>query len=159
MQAVILIGLQASGKSSFYHARFARTHLHLSLDLLKTRNRETRLLNVCWDTQLSFVIDNTNPTRADRARYLIPAKMANFRTLGYYFESKLEACLLRNAARAAEQQVPRPGLLATFSKLERPAREEGFDELYSVTLVADGQFQVEEWRDEVFRPRSEDARV
>jgi predicted kinase len=32
MELVIFIGLQASGKSTFYHERFARTHVHVSKD-------------------------------------------------------------------------------------------------------------------------------
>src|SRR4051812_8782542 len=37
MEAVILIGIQGSGKSTFYRERFFDTHVRVSLDLLKTR--------------------------------------------------------------------------------------------------------------------------
>lgn len=47
MQGVIFIGLQASGKYTFYAARFAKTHLRLNLDMLKTRHREKILFSVC----------------------------------------------------------------------------------------------------------------
>ena len=40
MEAIVFIGLQASGKSSFYKERFFSTHVRISLDLLRTRNRE-----------------------------------------------------------------------------------------------------------------------
>jgi hypothetical protein len=33
--------------------------------------------------------------------------------------------------------------------LDLPSRDEGFDELYYVRISEDGQFSVEEWRDEV----------
>jgi predicted kinase len=41
MQAVIFIGIQGSGKTSYYAAHFLKTHMRLSLDMLKTRNKET----------------------------------------------------------------------------------------------------------------------
>ncbi len=38
MECVILIGIPASGKSTFYRERFAGTHTHISKDLMpKTR--------------------------------------------------------------------------------------------------------------------------
>lgn len=50
MEAVIFIGLQASGKSTFYQERFFNTHVRINLDMLKTRNREKQSLQVCLQT-------------------------------------------------------------------------------------------------------------
>ena len=47
MEAVIFIGIPATGKSTFYQERFAGTHVRVNLDLLKTRRREDRLLAAC----------------------------------------------------------------------------------------------------------------
>lgn len=44
MDAVIFVGLQAAGKSTFYRERFFTTHLRISLDQLHTRHRERALL-------------------------------------------------------------------------------------------------------------------
>lgn len=85
MEAVLLIGLQASGKSTFYQQRFFNTHVRISLDLLKTRNREKLLMQLCLETQQPFVVDNTNPTKEERQRYLEAARAAGFRVVGYYF--------------------------------------------------------------------------
>ena len=40
MQLIIFIGIQASGKSTFYQQYFYHTHLRINLDMLKTRHRE-----------------------------------------------------------------------------------------------------------------------
>ena len=40
MEAIIFIGIQATGKSAFYQQRFADTHIRLNLDMLKTRRRK-----------------------------------------------------------------------------------------------------------------------
>jgi hypothetical protein len=42
--------------------------------------------------------------------------------------------------------IPLKGLLGTYSRLEVPCLEEGFDELYSVQIGADGKFVVEALR-------------
>lgn len=146
MEAVIFTGLQGSGKSSFYKEQFFSTHVRISLDLIKTRNREDRLLALCLETQQKFVIDNTNPTRADRAKYIGRSKKAGFRVIGYYFRSKVEECLQRNEDRT--DRVPDVAILAIAKMLEVPAHDEGFDELWYVR-IDDRQFVVEEWKDEV----------
>jgi predicted kinase len=146
VEAVIFTGLQASGKSSFFKERFFSTHVRISLDLLRTRNREERLLAFCVETQQKFVIDNTNPTRSDRAKYIARSKEAGFRVIGYYFRSKVEECSQRNDGRT--DAVPDVAIPATAKKLEIPTREEGFDLLWYVR-IDDGQFVVEEWNDEI----------
>lgn len=146
MEAVILIGLQASGKSSFCRERLFATHVRISLDLLRTRNRERRLLAVCLETQQPFVVDNTNPTRGERAKYINAAKTAGYSVSGYYFRSQAKECLARNQQRS--ERVPDVAILSTAGKLERPALDEGFDSLKYVRLSETG-FLIEDWNNEV----------
>lgn len=150
MEAVLFVGLQGAGKSSFYKERFFSTHVHISLDLLKTRHREERILEVCLSTNQRFVIDNTNPTRAERVKYVQAARTAGFTVIGYYFESSVEECLQRNSERLGNSRVPDVAILSTAKKMERPSHEEGFDQLFVVRLNCDGLI-VEEWGDEVRR--------
>lgn len=147
MELVILIGLQGSGKSTFYKEKLIDTHLRLNLDMLRTRHREQVLLQACLEAKQPVVIDNTNPTPADRARYIVPAKAAGFRVVGYYFGSAIEECKRRNAQRPAKQVVPLPGLLSTHRRLVRPSMAEGFDELWFVRIGGDGRFVVQEWEE------------
>lgn len=70
MQAIIFCGIQASGKSTFYQQHFFHTHVRISLDLLRTRYRENLFLDACLRTQQRFVVDNTNPTAVERAKYV-----------------------------------------------------------------------------------------
>lgn len=149
MEAVIFIGLQGTGKSTFYRERFFATHLRINLDMLKTRDREQRFLQVCIETRQRFVVDNTNPTRANRQVYIEAVKLAGFRVIGYYFQSKIADCQRRNAQRPLEQQVPLPGILGAAGRLQLPSKDEGFDELYYVRIDEANQFVVEEWKDEV----------
>jgi len=68
MQAVIFIGIQGSGKTTFYQECFLKTHVRIALDLLKTRGKENRFMQLCLETGQKFVIDNTNPTINSRLR-------------------------------------------------------------------------------------------
>jgi predicted kinase len=145
MQTIILTGLQASGKSSFYRQRFFNTHIRINLDMLRTRKREATLLRACLEARQPFVVDNTNPTAAERARYIQPARDAGFSLVGYYFLPDPTACLARNASRPAEERVPPQAIWATLKKLQPPSLSEGFDALYSVLVAPGGQFLVEAW--------------
>lgn len=146
MEGILFIGLQASGKSSFYRERYFATHVRISLDLLRTRHRERRLTTACLETGQPLVIDNTNPTRDDRASYIGALKEASYTVVGYYFSSKITECLVRNQQR--ERSIPEVGLLATAKRLELPTQDEGFDALWYVRLNERG-FEVEEWNDEI----------
>jgi predicted kinase len=137
-EAIIFTGLQGAGKSTFYRERFFATHLRISLDLLRTRRREDLLLTACLAGAIAFVVDNTNPTRDDRARYLLPARAAGFRLIGYHFDIPIATCLARNAARPQAERVPPRGIYGTRKRLQPPTYDEGFDRLYRVTLDADG---------------------
>jgi predicted kinase len=149
MQAVIFIGIQAAGKSTFFKERFFDTHVRINLDMLKTRHREKLLLDACLQAKQSFVVDNTNPTLYDRKRYIIPAKAAGFKVMGYYFASPLSGALQRNRQREGKQRIPEGGVRATYHKLEMPVCAEGFDRLYYVKTDPQDQFVILEWQDEV----------
>jgi predicted kinase len=149
MEAVILIGIQGAGKSTFCRDRFFNTHVRINLDMLKTRHREELLFDACLAAKQSFVVDNCNPSGEDRRRYIEPAKAAGFTVIGYYLQSKVDDCKERNEKRAAGQVVPLKGLLGAAGRLQLPSFEEGFNKLYYVKVDGNGGFLVEEWKDEV----------
>ena len=144
--AVIFTGIQACGKTSYYHKYF-EDYAHISLDVLNTRNREKLMLEECISEGRSFVIDNTDPTRADRERYIIPAKNAGYKIIGYYFRSSISECIERNEKREGKAKVPRTAVAHTHAILEMPDYSEGFDELYYV-YMDNGNFVTEKWKEE-----------
>src|SRR5262249_6287881 len=148
LELVILIGLQASGKTSFFHERFAGSHMHVSKDLSpNARDRERkqqRLLRETLGAGRSIVLDNTNPSRQTRAGAIAIARSLDVKVIGFYFESRLAVCVERNNKRAGKAKVPEVALRATASRLERPTLGEGFAELWYVSIGPDG-FVVEPW--------------
>ena len=93
MQLIIFMGIQASGKSSYYLLNLAHSHLRINLDMLKTRHREKIIFEAGLASKTKMVIDNTNPTPADRARYIASAQAAGFEIVGYFFETELKGAL------------------------------------------------------------------
>ena len=128
MEAVILCGVQGSGKTTLYRDRFAATHEHVSLDVLGSRAREAALIEACLEAGRPFVVDNTNPTVADRARYIDTAREAGFKVIGYLVEGDGESVHVGPATAAA-----------TRRRFVRPTPEEGFDELFH----ASGRWRIE----------------
>ena len=143
-QAIIFIGLQASGKSTFYHQKLSQ-YVHINLDTLHTRNKERLLMEECFQSRRSFVVDNTNPTIEDRARYIKVAKEYGYEIRGYFFQSVLGDCIARNRSRTGKAQIPDKAIAATSNRLELPDMQEGFDRLYFVRMVQ-GDFVVEQWK-------------
>ena len=143
---VIMIGLQASGKTTF-----CRTHLaayrHISLDDLNTRNREKQAIISCIEKREDFVIDNTDPSVADRKKYFELASGSGYKVVGYYMRSVIAECIPRNRQRTGKARILDTAVAATSKKLELPSYDEGFDELYYVEIAENG-FKISEWKEE-----------
>ncbi|HYF68767.1 MAG TPA: ATP-binding protein [Ohtaekwangia sp.] len=141
MQLVIFVGIPGCGKSTFYKEQFFSSHLRLSLDLLNTRNKEQRFLNLALSLQQQVVIDNTNVLREERNKYIAQAKEKRYEVIGYYFESILSDCLQRNEKRIGKDRIANVGVIAKFKQLQAPSFDEGFDKIYFVKIEGD-QFNI-----------------
>jgi hypothetical protein len=127
MEAIVLCGVQGSGKTTLYRDRFLDTHVRVSMDLLRTRHREAAFLEACLRTRQPFVVDNTNPTPVERRRYVEPARAAGFRVIGYLVEGE------------GRSEHVGPGIAAaTARRLVRPTLEEGFEELWHASPAPGG---------------------
>ena len=152
-EVVVFVGLQGSGKSSLYRARFASTHDWVSKDRFpNNRNparRQRQLIVEALGTGRSVVVDNTNPTPDDRAELIALARSFGAAVVGYYFESSLADCLERNRRREGKARVPDLALYATRKRLCRPSLAEGFDRLHYVRLLGEKRFEVLDWSEEL----------
>ena len=143
--AYIMIGIQGSGKSEFCR-RYLPGIERVNLDTLKTRNNEARSIEACHSHGADYVVDNTNPTREDRARYIPAAKAEGYRVVGYFMQSRLQDCIARNNRREGKEVVPPKAIAMTSNRLEMPSMAEGFDALYFV--ANDGEeMTISEWRE------------
>lgn len=52
MEMILFVGLPGSGKSTFYKNHYFNTHLRISNDLLRTKNRTQKLLDFCGENRV-----------------------------------------------------------------------------------------------------------
>src|SRR5437763_8521188 len=85
MELIIFVGLQAAGKTTYYHEHFAATHVHVSKDLMRNASgRDTKQmmqLDEALGGGRSVVIDNTNPTVEVRAPLIAAGKRHGARVI------------------------------------------------------------------------------
>jgi predicted kinase len=147
MEVVILIGLPASGKSTFYRERFAATHEHVSKDLMpnaaRPQVRQQQLIAESLARGRSVVVDNTNPSRAVRAAIVGLARQYGASAIAYYFETAAADALRRNRLREGRDRIPDVAIFTVRKRLEPPDASEGFDRIYLVRLHdGEGRFEV-----------------
>jgi predicted kinase len=142
MELVVLAGLQASGKSTFYRERLAETHLLVSKDLMRSardkNRRQAAQLEAALRAGRSVVVDNTNPSPTERAPLVGLGRAFGARLVCYFFVTSVPECLARNERRAGRARVPPVAIHVTARRLVSPSPAEGFDALYRVRLVPGG---------------------
>ncbi|HTI14545.1 MAG TPA: ATP-binding protein [Dictyobacter sp.] len=150
MEVILFIGIQASGKSTFFQTHFVATHEYISKDVLrnnkKPARRQQQLLAEALQTGHSVVIDNTNPTREEREEIIQLAHQYGASVIGYYFEAQVKQSLERNRAREGKARVPDIAIFATLKRLARPSYTEGFDQLFYVRTMGDQTFAISDWK-------------
>jgi len=152
MELVMMIGLQASGKSTFARSSFDASYAYISRDLLgRTSNparRQRQLIEAALQQGCSVVVDNTHPTREVRSQLIHLGQLFAAEVTGYYFPVQLKRSLEYNRQRAEQARVPDVAIFATLKKLTPPSYAEGFSRLFSVQMREDGSFAVCAWQEE-----------
>lgn len=130
-ELAVLVGLQASGKSTFVVSRFAATHTVVSKDLMRSarhkERRQRREISDALSQHRSVVVDNTNPGPEQWRPLIALARDFGARPVAYYFPPDAKGSSARNASRPADQRVPQVGVFATLGALRRPTVADGFE--------------------------------
>jgi predicted kinase len=147
LELILLIGLQASGKSTFRRERLDATHVVVSKDLMRNNRRPARrqreLIERALSEGRSVVVDNTNPRLEERAELVALGRQYGARVTGYFFPCSVQASIARNNLRVGREHVPRVGIFATAKAMRVPTHDEGFDILYRVTRHDEGAVVLE----------------
>lgn len=145
LELVVLVGLQASGKTLFTR-RHLSAYTHISKDhwpnARHKATRQARVIDEALAAGQSVAVDNTNPTPEDRRPLLQAARAHHAIPIALVFHASVRQCLARNAHRQGRAKVPNVAIFATAKRLRPPTSEEGFLRLYQVRLDPDGSFWI-----------------
>jgi predicted kinase len=143
----VLVGLQASGKSTFYAQRLSGRYALVSKDLFprSARNKQSRQMRLVAEhlgAGRSVAVDNTNPSPKEWGPLVEAAHAHGATATAYWFPPDAAGSLRRNAAREGRERVPDVGVLATLRQLCEPSRADGFDAVHEVRFDGRGGFEV-----------------
>lgn len=143
----VLVGLQASGKSTFYARCLSGRYALVSKDLFPrgAKNKQQRQMRLAEEHLAAgrpVAVDNTNPSPQEWGPLLELAHTHRAPVTAYWFPPDVAGSLRRNAARAGRERVPDAGVLATLKRLRKPSPADGFDEVREVRFDGRGGFDV-----------------
>ncbi|MFI9251062.1 AAA family ATPase [Streptomyces sp. NPDC053069] len=143
----VLVGLQASGKSTFYTQCLSDRYALVSKDLFPrgARNKQLRQLRLLAEhlaAERAVAVDNTNPSPQEWAPLVEAAHTHGATVTAYWFPPDVAGSLRRNAGRGGRERVPDVGVLATLKRLRKPSQADGFDEVREVRFDGRGGFEV-----------------
>lgn len=142
----MLVGLQASGKSTFCRLVLSEDHVVVSKDgfpnARRPQRRQMLLIGQALSEGHSVVVDNTNPSPAEWQPLIDIASAHRADAVAYWFPPDVAGCAERNAGRTGRARVPDVGLYATLKRLQQPRRADGFDRVCQVELDGAGGFRV-----------------
>lgn len=139
-ELALFVGLQASGKSSFYAAKLQATHARIAGGI--TRRQALDAVAQALTSGASVAVDHANLESGERAYLIDLARRHGARIVGYYFPPDAQASLRRNRHRDGDERIPDEAIYEALRRLEAPLFDEGFDEMFAVFLLDDGGFAV-----------------
>ncbi|MDQ0847120.1 ATP-binding protein [Streptomyces sp. V1I6] len=144
-EMAVLVGLQASGKSTFYREHLSGRHALVSKDLFprsarRKQLRQMRLIEELLASGTWVAVDNTNPSPDEWTPLIRLARAHGVRVTAYWFPPDVTGSLRRNAAREGRARVPDVGIHATRGRLREPTTTDGFDAVVEVRFDGKGGF-------------------
>ena len=148
LECIILIGLPGAGKTTFYRQKFGSTHAHISKDLWPNATgraaKQQKMLDETLSSGRSVVVDNTNPSTAERAAIIRIARERGARVIGYFFDVTTRAAVARNATRTGHGKVPNVAIFTAAKRLQAPTIGEGFDKLFRIEITPERSLRITE---------------
>ncbi|KAL3274287.1 hypothetical protein HHI36_015692 [Cryptolaemus montrouzieri] len=134
---ILMVGSQGSGKSHFCKKELIPNgYVHINRDSLKSWEKCVLMLEQCIGKKKNAVIDNTNPDKASRKKYIDIAKKHGVQCRCLVMSTSFEHCKHNNKFRGLSDkthEVIGDMLLYTFRKnFEPPEMSEGFSEIVSI---------------------------
>lgn len=141
LEVILFVGCPASGKSTFYKCHLkSRGYIHINRDTLGTWQKCVAECNRALQVGKSVAVDNTNPDRESRLRYIECARNHNVPIRCFVFTTSIAHAKHNNKFReltVKESSYKKVNDLVfnTYkSKFSEPEISEGFSQIVKVTI-------------------------
>lgn len=134
-ELIVMVGYPASGKSTIYRDIFAPLgYKHINQDTLKTKTKCEKALREALSKGHSAVVDNTNPSKESRYKWLRIAAEFGIPPRCVWMNIPRELADHLNAVQYKRDQVPSIAYNIFSKSFEKPSIEEGFTEVIELTF-------------------------
>lgn len=144
-ELIILVGYPASGKT-YFTKKYLYDYKHINQDELKTLSKCLTLTEKEIQNKKSIVIDNTNPSKDTRKKYLDLCKKYNIKSRCIYFDIDINIIKHLNIYReliGEKKRIPEIAYKIYKKKFEFPTKEEGYEEIINWNLNLEFKTQKE----------------
>lgn len=129
---IIMVGAPASGKSSLSNLIGFPI---INQDTLKTKSKCLKATKEILSKGGNAIIDNTNPSKTVRNEYISIAKHygISVKCIHFYISREFTQHLNITRMRLTGKKIPKIAYSMYYSKYEEPTKEEGFDDIITIT--------------------------
>jgi len=148
-EMVVMVGMPASGKSSFSKKYLvSQGYEWVNRDTLKTPEKCLKVAGTALENGKCVVIDNTNPDKASRAKYISLARKHNVPCRCFVMTTPRVLAEHLNAYRVTlsggkTHLIPGVAYNVFEGKFEEPKTNEGFEEIMKINFTADFRNEAE----------------
>ena len=138
-EVIVFVGFPASGKTTFYEKIMKPNgYVHVNRDTLGSWQKCVSLCEQELCRGRKIVVDNTNPDRESRRRYIACAQKNGIPVRCFHFMTTLSQAKHNNRFRelttSTKRKVTEIAYNTFKSKYIQPATTEGFEEVLKITL-------------------------
>ncbi|KAG4087239.1 polynucleotide kinase 3 phosphatase-domain-containing protein [Neocallimastix lanati (nom. inval.)] len=139
IEMIIFVGYPGSGKSHFAKKYLLpKGYVHINQDTLKTADKCLKAAENELEMKHSVVIDNTNPSKDKRIKFIKIAKKLNIPVRCFKFETDEEISLHNNKYRQIvkdETLIPNIAYRFYNSNYSEPTLSEGYEEIKKINFI------------------------
>ncbi|XP_013389083.1 bifunctional polynucleotide phosphatase/kinase [Lingula anatina] len=139
-EVILMVGVPACGKSTFVKQYLVpEDYIHVNRDTLGTWQKCVQVCEKSLKEGKSVAVDNTNPDKETRKRYVDCAKKAGVPCRCFVFTASFNHCRhnerFRELTDSKHQHINDMVFNSFKSKFQEPIKEEGFSEIVKVNFV------------------------